>query len=671
MSKLFKSKFLMGVMVVAAMFVGVGALTAEAQQPVVSASDVQYAATVQMGSVGQASLIWQKFLNGYSSANLVADSKFGPLSSVALKVWQASRNLSADGVAGAMSRASAVAQINGGAPIGGSTGALCPNGMTLASNCTLAPNAQAQPLCPNGMTLASNCMTSPTGTPSTGGPLTGGAGDVTVTELSSPSSAVKVGEGDVATQVFGIEYEADDGSDLALTSMKLTLSSAGTGSKRLDRYAKSVSIWYNNVKVGSANVADFSEASSVYTKSINLSGVVIKAGEIGKVYVAVNAVDNIDSGDVGSAANTWTVTLSSTRYEDATGVVLTDSTTSINNTFVFDSLSNTSDVELKVSLASGSPVSSTVRVSTTADTSRVELLKFTLKAQGSDMKIDAIPVYFTTSESDLDEVTSNVTLSINGQTFNESVSTSASASTTVLFNNLDLAVLKAGDTITGTIFADINDIETTLFDEGMTLSAQLRTAEVVTVAGTNGIDVEDVNGDQLVTGDRTGSAVGNTLTFRSTGVNTVMGTPTYERTTDTSGLVTSVTYTIPVAVTSFGNTLFVGQTAQLATAASLSNAFALILETAAAPTTESVSATTSITLSSSNALVETNGYRLDDGQPKNFVVKVTMTAATDNTSIRFRLDTIRTFTEAGLVTATNSDLLPTTNFRTDFQYINN
>ena len=273
---------------------------------------------------------------------------------------------------------------------------------------------------------------------------------------------------------------------------------------------------------------------------------------------------------------------------------------------------------------------------------------------------------FTTSHT-LSEVASNVTLKIAGNTYNET-NTNVASTAVILFNDLNLDVAKDA-TVEGVVYADINDIDLNL-TEGTTLSANITSALVIATSG-NYIDVEDMNGDQLVTGDRTGSANGETMTFRSTGVNTVMGTPTYASTTDTNGLVTSRTYTIPVAVTAFGNTLYMGQSAQLATAATASNAFALVVETAAAPNSESVSATTSITLSTSDATVESNGFRLDDGVTKNFTVNVTMTAATDNTSIRFRLDTIRTFTEAALNTATNSDLLPVTNYRTAFQYINN
>lgn len=600
-------------------------------------------ATLRVGSKGE----YVKTLQTLVGATPV-DGVFGPMTKAKVQAWQASNGLTADGVFGPMSKAKANA--TAGTPVN--------------------PGTPVTPGCPAGALF--NSMT---GAPCAGGTttLTGGAGDITVDELSSPSSNVKIGEGDKDVKVLGIEVEADNGSDIGISSMRVTLQHSGSGNDKLDRYAKSVSIWMGSTKVGSADVSEFSEAAGVYSKTINLSGVVVKADKTEKFYVAVDALSDIDSGNTGSSNNVWTVTLTSTRFTDATGVVLTDSTGSIANTAVFDTLANTGDVELKVALSGSTPTASTVKVSTTSDTMQVKLLEFTMKAQNSKMNVDQIPVSITSSNvsgGGVDSITSNVTLVIDGQTFNEAVSTAAST-VTVSFDDLDLD-LDANETLTGVIYADINDIDAGTFDEGNDLAAQITSALVTTTGSSAGaLDVEDSSFTQVAAGDRSGSAIGYTMTFRSEGVNVVMGTPTYASVSNDSGQVTSVTYTIPVAVTSFGDTLYMGQSAQLATAASASNAFALVIETAAAPTTESVSATTSITLSTSNAVIESNGYRLDDGQTKNFTVQVTLLAATDNTSHRFRLDTVRTFTEAALNTATNSNLLPTENYRTGFQFINN
>jgi hypothetical protein len=662
MSKLFKSKFLLGVMVVAVLVAGGVALNANSASADCATTITM---TLRVGSSGVQVQCVQTIVGA------TADGAFGPLTKAAVMAWQAGHGLVADGVVGPMTRAAMM-----GAPMSGAYPAGCTSTAGFSPTTGMPCNSGTSSGLPAG------CMStvgySPTtgakcdgaSTPSTGGPLAGGAGDITVTELSSPSSSTKVGEGENDVKVLGIEVEADADSDVEINSMRLTLEhTSGTGNDRLDRYAEEVSIWMGSTRVGSADVSEFSESSGVYSKSIALSGAIVRADQTANFYVSVDAVNNIDSGDTGSANNTWTTTLTSTRFMDATGVVLTDSTASIANTHVYDTLSATGDVELRVALSSSTPTAQTVKASTTANTNQVELLRFTMKAQNSAMYVDQVPVSFTTSGT-LNEVTGNVTLVIDGQTFNEAV-TDVASSATISFNNLGLN-LDENETVTGVVYADINDIESPTFTEGTTLLASLTSTLVAATGSSAGaLDAEDKNGDQLVAGDRSGSAVGNLMTFRSEGVNVVMGTSTYANTTDTNGLVTSVTYTIPVAVTSFGDTLYLGQSAQLATAVTASNAFALVVETSDAPTTGTTSATTSITLSTSNATIESNGYRLDDGQTKNFTVTVHMTAGTDDMSHRFRIDEVQTFTEAGLVTGTSSDLLPVENYRTGFQYINN
>src|ERR1035437_8194446 len=143
MSNLLKSKFLLGVMTVAIMFVGAVAVATPA------AADCSITTTLRVGSTG----VEVQCLQGKVGAT--ADGSFGPLTLASVKTFQASHGLVADGIVGPLSRA----VLNGTASAG--AGALCPNGNTLASNCSLAPNAQSGALCPNGNTLASNCATAP------------------------------------------------------------------------------------------------------------------------------------------------------------------------------------------------------------------------------------------------------------------------------------------------------------------------------------------------------------------------------------------------------------------------------------------------------------------------------------------------------------------------------
>jgi len=678
-------------MIVAVMFVGFGAITASAQQPVVSASDVQYAATVMSGSSGQASLIWQKFLNGYSSANLVADGKFGPLSTNALKVWQASRSLSADGVAGPMSRASAVAQINSGVtmPVGGTypagcmstagfsvtTGMPCSGGSNLPAGCT--STAGFSPI------TGAKCDSGSTPTPT--GPLAGGFGTISaITQLSQYNNE-EVGGGSSDVKVLGFEIEASDDGDIQISAVKLVFDATGNASgdsDRIEDYLDTVSVWQGSTKVGTADAKDFTKSSTgIYSKTVVLSNSIVRAGDKESFYVAVDAINNLDSGDIDS--DSWTVGLENVRVVDGSGVTTTDSDSApaaieynvagdgVGISFV--SFSSASNTELKIS-ANNTPDSTTIAVDNTQDTADVVMLEGQMEVEGdSDVWLDEVPFTLTTTGDSPVAMTSNITLVIDGKTFNETVTSTAASSVSITFDDLDLT-LSAGDTVDFTVSADLNDLEDTGvtltdFDAGDQLTVALTTTNRALVIA------ENEQGDQLTDGtEMTGTATGNAMIFRSQGVNVVLGTPTYTNVSDQNGVVTLQTFTIPVTVTAFGNTLYMGQSAQFATTATASNAFAVVFENSSTPTIADVTSSAVVALSTTDALISSNGYVLDEDDTKHFIIEVTQTTpgllgAISAGNYRVRLDEIRVFTEAALNTATNIDLVPTTDFRTAFKYI--
>lgn len=614
--------------------------------------------TLRQGSSGSQVVELQKTLN------ITADGKFGPMTRAAVVAFQTSKGLTADGVVGPMT----------GAALGGTSGPVTPG---CQAGWTFNPVT--------GQACGNNNPTNP------GGPLSGGYGSISAMTQLSQYTNEEVGAGSDDVTVLGFEIEASEEGDIQFPAIKLVFSSTGNDSgdsDRLEDYLSSVSVLQGSKEIANVDADDFTKVSTgVYSKVVVLSNAIVRAGDKESFYVNVSAVGNLDSADIDS--DSWTVAIENIRVLDGSGVTSTD-VTSVPADIDYDTagdgvaisfvtFSAASDTELKIS-ANNTPDATTIAVENSEDTDDVVLLKGRFQVEGdSDIWIDEIPILFTATGESVVATTASVTLEIDGQTFSETVS-AATSTATITFNDLELT-LDAGDSYNFTVSADINDIEDTSlavsdFDVGDTLSASLTTTNRASIVA------ENEEGDSLTDAtEKTGSATGNAMTFRTEGVNVVMGTPDYEIAThSTSGDTLTVKYSIPVAVTSFGNTLYMGQSGQLAATATGSNAFALVFEEGSTPTTDNTTSSASIAISAvSNVDMTANAFTLNEDDTENFLIEVTLTtpgASTGGVSagnFRVKLDDIRVSTSSILETAasmTSIDLSPDSAYRTGFKYIN-
>ncbi len=179
--------------------------------------------TLKRGSSGAAVVELQKALNACNAAGLSTDGAFGRGTESAVKAFQASKNLGADGKAGALTKAA----LNscGSTTPSTSTSALCPNGMTLASNCSMSPTATSW------------------GTSSAEGYLAEIAAD-------SSNRVSTVYESEADKVVAGVRATAKL-SDQKVERIKVTLKQVNTttASANLGKYITSVSIWNGSSKL--------------------------------------------------------------------------------------------------------------------------------------------------------------------------------------------------------------------------------------------------------------------------------------------------------------------------------------------------------------------------------------------------------------------------------------
>lgn len=444
-----------------------------------------------------------------TALGISADGKFGPMTANAVMNFQGSHGLTKDGVVGPM---------------------------TGAKICAGNPN----PGNPN---------------PSNPG-LEGDFGTISdVNELSSYNNE-EVGEGSEDVAVLGMEVEADSDGDIMVQSVKVSFEGASnTGSDNLDDYLESVSIWMGDEMVGEADADEFSEDSSVYTKTIAVDDSIVRADDTEKFYVAVTAVNNLDSDDISGDA--WTVDVENIRFEDGSGVVTTETGYDLNGMNVpvdFVTFSQSSDTELKVRADSDSPEAGIVVVDESDETDDVVLLTGSLELEGdSDAVIDELPVTFTVggTATDVDNVTGSVTLVLDGEEYTETVSTSTATSTTITFDDLDFD-MSAGDEIDFEIRADIYEMDANDFVEGDTLLASISSTN------RSAIDVENEEGDQLDdSSEKSGTAIGEAQEFRTQGIMLELVSTDAEVMVDDGAIDDTGTFTIKFKVTAVGDDAYI------------------------------------------------------------------------------------------------------------------
>lgn len=567
-----------------------------------------FSANLTVGSTGADVVALQTALinAGYSipsiASGAAAKGYFGSQTKTAVQAYQAAKGIPSTGFVGPLTRAAMNAGgsvvVNPGTPVS------CPVGY----NCT-----------PVGGTTPTNPVI--TGLAGTDGIIDA------VTELSSYSNE-EVGDGQNDVKVAGFEIEVSNDGDVAIKSVKVSFDSTGNGgSDNLDDYIDSVSIWQGSTKIGSADASAFNdETSTVWSKTITVNNSIVRADKTEKFYITVDAVGNLDSGDISS--DSWTVDVESVRYEDGSGVVSTETVGSFDVGIAFVGFSAAADTELKISLDSSSPDSGVIEADTDNDTNDVLLLVGKIQLKGtSDVVIDQLPITLATvGGSTLQSVASSLKLVLGSDDFSETVSNTG----TTTFDNLDYTV-DAGTTVTFKVYADINDIDTGTFDEGDTLTASL------TATNRDYINVENEDGDQLSdSSEKTGTALGDELAFYSEGIKVTLKSVDADVSADgTNSYNDTGTFKITYRVEAFGDTMYLSDTATATTSATIpdltlaSGGNRFLLDIGGTASTSALTTAVEYTTTGGASDSSNSNIELADGETAD----VTLTVARTNTSV--------------------------------------
>jgi peptidoglycan hydrolase-like protein with peptidoglycan-binding domain len=377
------------------------------------------------------------------------------------------------------------------------------------------------------------------------GPIVVVPGTGTEGELNNDDQLGSIGsetldEGEDAAEVLGIEFDAED-SNMTIDRVDVDFEATTvSGSDHLDRYVDSVSLWLDGKKIAEGDVDEADEDSDVYSFRFSGLNAVVKDGDTAELVVAVDVVSNVDSDDLSE----WTVTIDedAIRATDTKGISDTYFGTPYDETFT---VGEADAGELTVGEASSNPDARDVEADEDVETDDIVLLAFDLEADEQDVMVESIPVTIRTVGATNAAVFKNVQL-YQGSTLLDTKSvTSTSASSSVVFDDLDITIDADSDE-TFTIKATVNDLDGTNFAEGDMASS--------TVYGAL-IDAEDEAGDNVTP---SGDADGEVVTFRSIGVDVDLTSVTESNDSDSTPDLG--TFTFKFKVTAFGEDVYLSST---------------------------------------------------------------------------------------------------------------
>lgn len=462
------------------------------------------------------------------------------------------------------------------------------------------------------------------------GGLQGGAGSIEDADFISSLNNEEVGEDEEDVEVAGLELDVDDGSDIQITAVRLIFDEGTGATGDFEDYASEVSIMLDGEEFARVDADSFNEDND-WSRTVSLdNGAVIDADSTGDLTVALSGVSNLDSSDSGDE---WDVAFGSVRFVDAQGASVTDTSTgdidsagTANRTFSFESFAAASDAELKISKGDDEVNDAhVIDVDDSDDTNEVSVLSANFEAEGdSDLVIDEVPVNFdVTGATHVDDVISTVTLFADGEEIgSENLGTDVGTDETVTFDDLDYTV-EAGSEVEFVVKADFNSTSTSI----ATISAQISATE------RGNIDVEDESGEDLVSGDRTGTAVGEAHATLDSGIMVELVEVNTDKTftADNAGEKDQVTFEFVFNVTAFDGDAYIDREVTTAPSPDTSTDGHAFASTSAATTgTTTVSKViTSNTTDSSDVSGSTGAFFVEEDDTREFTLTAVLEAGID------------------------------------------
>jgi len=500
-------------------------------------------------------------------------------------------------------------------------------------------------------TSTTTTTTTTTTSPTT---LSGGEGSVNNFQVLGSPSNVTLYQSQMS-QVYGFQFQAS-GSDLDVQRVDMDLTNTGSavngsGSTGQDRpwdILQTATLYDGSNVIGTVDASNqanwsqdgTSQVAGHQTYRIEFAGLndVVREGATANYYVAFTAQNGVSTAnqtqyDVQVAAQ-------GIRAVDADGLQeYSGGSASTAGTF---NVSNGTAGTVIISTGSDNPSASTIVGNSTSATDNVTLGTFTIQSQNAPTQLFELPVTLTigTTTNNVDPIqelslveNGTVLQSVaipSGQTF---TGPTGAATSSVLFNNLTNVVIPAGTTQEFQIQADVNPISSSVSGDAGDGSS----ASVSVSATASGIDFEQ--GSNRVT--PSGGMTGNTITFRSFGIN---ATVTANQPVVSGQDSTSAAFSFSVPVTAFNQNVYIATT---------SSAFSATIHT-------STTTYTATGVISSNAPTDSasGAYVVYPGSTQTFTITVTAKGSDSGSGLYYATLNSLKWGAAGNATTANTFTFP-------------
>ncbi len=565
------------------------------------------------------------------------DGAFGPLTKARVIAWQANNGLVADGVFGPMSRAVWMGYVfnpitypagcTSNMGYSSTTGLSCSGSVNLPAGCYSGNAFSVTTGLPCSIvSLPLGCTTIMGYSPTTGikcdsevspntnssSLLQGGAGDISI---SSTSVDVEKEVAEEKTEkVLAFRVEAED-SDVRLTNLRVIVENNNTANsnRRPDRYMSEIQIMMGNKKVASISPADMTRDGDVYSKSITLDNAIVREGLSARenFYVLFKALNSIDSDDMDAD---WGVGIESIRFIDGAGLVTTYgsnvnifSGSPANHGIKFIDPATSGEVRLRTSLGSNNPSERSIQVNEFTNTNDVILLEFRLEAESAGMEVESIDIDITSGTENISDILADLKLMRGNTTLADVTAFSNSTTQTVTFDLYDTLVIDEDDTETLKVVARI------LRQDGNFLSGE----KIRVSVDTDGIEVEDSNGNEIVNFIGSANGYNQTLFVNGADIDFVSST---SNTTNQNN--TSRDFVLVFDVLAIGEDLEIDRSVFNNQGSASQDLMDIDYAISGSGTNSS---STSL---SSNASLSGNVYKVFEGQTRRFTLTVNVTTDT-------------------------------------------